>query len=226
MVSKSRLVFDFARRVIDDLATNNVLRGSWAEQVVAFYLGLESWPGNWCYYDLRDADGREISVKHSVGPRPSFGVAMSKWAWDPDLARDDPVTEGWRGGDTQAPQYWCHAYVFAWLDTPNAAPDLDDVLDPERWTFWILSRGEMHRAFGIAEQKNVGRQRIISLKGEPIGGRELAELVRAIPLAERGVPPRRFDPWRKGQVGPPVLPTTDVVPSSVEEAAKAQLPFT
>lgn len=225
MGSKSRLTLDFARRMIDDLATNNVLRGSWAEQLVAFYLDIEAWPGNWCYYDLRDAHGRDISVKHSVGPRPNFKVAMSQWAWDPDLARDDPRTEGWRGGDTNPPQYWCHAYVLAWLDASTATPQLDDVLDADRWRFWVLSRGEMHRAFGISEQKNAGGRRLAVLKGDANHGRELARLVSVIPLTEDGVPPRRFDPWVRGQVGPPVIPTAEVVPTSVEAAVARQLRF-
>lgn len=215
MTSKSTLALDFARRMIDDLATNNVLRGSWAEQIVAFYLGIESWPGNWCYYDLRDADDRDISVKHSVGHRPSFGVAMSRWAWDPDLAREDPRTEGWRGGDAASPQYWCHAYVFAWLEAPTSTPALDQVLDPGCWTFWVLSRGEMIRAFGTSTQKTVGAQRLVAMKDSPIAGEEMAQLVRRIPLDERDVPPRRLDPWVSGPVGPPVVATSDVVPASV-----------
>ncbi len=212
--------------MIDDLASNNVLRGSWAEQIVAFYLDIETWPGNWCYYDLRDVNGRDISVKHSVGPRPTFKVAMSRWAWDPDLARDDPRTEGWRGGDTNPPQYWCHAYVLAWLNAPTATPHLDDVLDADRWRFWVLSRGEMHRSFGISEQKNVGAGRLGALKGAAAHGRELAGLVSDVSLVDDGVPPRRFDPWARGHVGPPVIPTAEVVPASVEASVTGQLRLT
>jgi len=200
--------------MIDDLPTNNVLRGSWAEQIVAYYLGIEAWPGNWCYYDMRDADRRDISVKHSVGPAPKFGVAMARWAWDPDLAREDPRTEGWRGGEAAPPQYWCHAYVFAWLEAQTSTPALDEVLDPGAWMFWVLSRGEMIRAFGASAQKTVGAQRLAVLKGSPVEGEKMADLVCRIPLDESDVPPRRVDPWVSGPVGPPVVATTDAVPAS------------
>ena len=65
--------------MVDDLSSNNVLRGAWAEQLVAYYLGITKMPRNWTYYDMR-YDGRDISVKHSAGSKPSFAVATSGWA--------------------------------------------------------------------------------------------------------------------------------------------------
>ena len=152
MKPTSRLTLDFSRRMVNDLATNNVLRGSWAEQLVAHYLSIEFLPENWCYYDMRDDDGREISVKHSVGPRAKFAVGMSQWAWDPELRTSEPSTEGWRGGELGNAQYWCHVYVFAWLPCESSTPKLDEVLDSDRWTFAVLSRADMYQQFVIRKQ--------------------------------------------------------------------------
>lgn len=152
----SLLTLNFAHRMVSDLASNNTLRGAWAEQLVAHYIGIDDLPPNWSYYDMRDGAGRDISVKHSVGPNPSFSVSMNKWAWDPELRRDRPETEGWRGGEESEPQYSCHAYVFAWLEADSSAPPLDDVLNPDRWVFAVLARSEMYRHFGRLEQRPDG----------------------------------------------------------------------
>ena len=108
MKPASRLTLDFAQRMVADLSTNNVLRGAWAEQLVAHYLSISDLPPNWSYYDMRDPAGRDISVKHSVGPLPKFSVATSQWAWDPSRAGDDSPSDGWRGGSAAPLQYWCH----------------------------------------------------------------------------------------------------------------------
>jgi hypothetical protein len=204
--------------MVSDLATNNALRGSWAEQLVAHYLSIADMPPNWSYYDMRDHAGRDVSVKHSVGPRPSFAVSMAKWAWDPELADEHPRTDGWRGGEGFTPQYWCHAYVFAWLDAPVSAPELDLVLDSDRWRFGALSRAEMYDAFapsGVGVQKSVGLARLRELT-DLAPGDQLADKVRAIPSSDVvGVPPRLMTVTYAEKLGPPVEVVTGVLPEAL-----------
>jgi hypothetical protein len=76
MKPTSRLTLDFAQRMIADLSTNNVLRGAWAEHLVAHFISITDLPPNWSYYDMRDVTDRVLSVKHSVGPKPTFAVSM------------------------------------------------------------------------------------------------------------------------------------------------------
>jgi hypothetical protein len=64
----------FLDRVRDDLVSNNTLQGSWAEEIVAAFLGVTALPGQWNYFDMRDTNGRTISVEQSVGPRAKFDV--------------------------------------------------------------------------------------------------------------------------------------------------------
>ena len=61
MLRTSRLTLDFALRMVNDPATNNVLRGSWAEQLVAHFLGIGELPPNWSYFDMRDGLSRLAS---------------------------------------------------------------------------------------------------------------------------------------------------------------------
>ena len=219
MKPASRLTLDFAQRMVADLSTNNVLRGAWAEQLVAHYLSISDLPPNWSYYDMRDPAGRDISVKHSVGPLPKFSVAMSQWAWDPSLAGGDPPSDGWRGGSAAPLQYWCHVYVFAWLDSPTAVPPLDEVLDADRWQFAVLSRAEMHRAFVLGKvsgQKSAG---LATLRGltQFVGGSELPALVASVVAGdEEGVPLRQMNPSSEVNLGAPVepMPTSDVRPDA------------
>ncbi len=221
MKPTSRLTLDFAQRMVTDLSTNNVLRGAWAEQVVAHYLSIEKLPPNWSYYDMRDADGRDISVKHSVGPRPSFSVGMSKWAWDHELAEAQPGSEGWRGGDAFEFQYWCHVYVFAWLEADSSAPELDIVLDCDRWQFAVLSRNEMYRAFVTGKpspQRTVGLAALRAVT-TVVSGLELPAAVNSITFEEEpGVPPRIMDVTYAAKLGAPVEPTSEVVPEVVAGA--------
>lgn len=219
MKPTSRLTLDFAQRMVNDLATNNVLRGSWAEQLVAHYLGLTDLPPNWSYYDMRDVSGREISVKHSVGPRASFVVTMNQWAWDHELHAAQPVTEGWRGGEAAEPQYWCHAYVFAWLDCDSSAPSLDIVLNSELWMFATLSRADMYRNFVLRRaqpQKSIGLSGLRGLTSF-VHGSELAASVGRIRTTDTdGVPPRRMDIRPVPGIGEPVeVGEAVVLPESV-----------
>jgi hypothetical protein len=144
MRSLTRLTLDFAQRLVKDLATNNVLRGAWAEQLVAHHLDIDpdELPVNWSYYDMRYADRRDISVKQSVGPNPKWSVKMSEWAWDPQLPE-----QHFLGGPDVGAQYWCDVYVFAWLEAEGSTPELDHVLDASRWRYAVLSRQAMYRAF-------------------------------------------------------------------------------
>lgn len=219
----SRLTLDFAQRMVTDLSTNNVLRGSWAEQIVAHYLGIDTLPPNWSYYDMRSADGLDISVKHSVGPRAKFAVAMSQWAWDHELAAEHPQSEGWRGGDAVEPQYWCHAYVFAWLRSTNAAPPLDDVLDCERWRFAVLSRSEMYRAFvhgKSAPQMTAGLATLRNLTSF-VSGPELPSRLIADCEGD-GAPPRRMAIVYAEKLGVPVEPADEVVPEAIVDTAERE----
>jgi hypothetical protein len=42
---RSELITAFERRPVNDLLVNNVLRGGWAEKVVASWPGLTEFPG-------------------------------------------------------------------------------------------------------------------------------------------------------------------------------------
>ncbi len=217
MKPTSRLMMDFARRMVEDLPTNNVLRGSWAEQLVAHFLDIPKLPSNWSYNDMRDAEGRDISVKHSVGRKPTFSVAMNKWAWDSDLRLKEPATEGWFGGESSPFQYWCHVYVFAWLKHETSEPDLDVVLDSEQWRFAVLPREEMYSRFaprGEPQQKSVGLATLTEQRF--VAGSQLRAAVSRIPLVTDAllVPPRIMVPWRGSSPG---VPTKTVAPELVPE---------
>lgn len=208
MGSSHTLVLDFARRMVDDLATNNVLRGSWAEQLVAHFLGAKELPANWCYYDLRDAKDRAVSVKNSVGSRPSFSVAMSAWAWQPE--------SGWLEASGGEPRFWCDAYVFAWLHADSSAPPLDAVLDADLWRFGALSRAQMIKAFVAGRatpQKTTGLSTLRALT-EFVPGPELSELIADFPVVGIPASPTASSP-RSGDLGEPIRIVADeVVPET------------
>lgn len=216
MAPLTRLTMAFAQRMVEDLSANNVLRGSWAEQLVAHYLNIEDLPPNWSYYDMRLDDRIDVSVKHSVGRKPSFSVEMATWAWDPGLAVKSENGQGWRGGLDADPQYWCQVYVFAWLEAEEAAPPLDDVLDAEKWRFIGLSRNQMYNAFVLgraAPQKTAGITTLQAL-APLVPGFDLAEVVRALDLTPgEGVPERRMHATY-GDPGPPVVAVSEPLPET------------
>ncbi|MDQ3475127.1 MAG: hypothetical protein M3492_01970, partial [Actinomycetota bacterium] len=151
-------------------------------KLVAHFLGIDEneLPPNWTYYDMIDADGREISVKHSVGPSPKFAIARREWAWDSRLRQARRETEGWYGGMGLA-QHWCHAYVFAWLPAGDAQPPLDDILDPDSWRFGAGSRADMYRQIASPAAKSIGLgglQRIVDF----VPGSQLRSVVSTFPL--------------------------------------------
>jgi hypothetical protein len=200
------LAAEFAHRLVSDLSSNNTLRGTWAEHLVAHFLGIEDFPPNWSYYDMRDASGRDISVKHSVGRSSRFSVAMSEWAWLPS-PRARPDDGGWLRSADAGPQYWCHTYVFAWLEHDTSTPPLDAVLDPDRWAFSVLSRQQMYERFtdaGKPLQKTVACSALGTESFKP--GTELAALVAATPFVADNllVPLRSMVPWKEGRDASPV----------------------
>ena len=200
----NHVVQDFTRRLVNDLPSNNTLRGAWAEQLVAHFLGITELPPNWSYFDMRDPAGRDISVKHSVGKAPKFSVKTSNWAWDPTLLARNPASEGWYRSLNEEAHYWCHAYVFAWLEHPTSEPDLDLVLDPDCWRFAVVSRGEMYSRFAVdgkPTQKSVGLATLGRETFHP--GSQLRALIAAIPLLPdtEMIPVRSMIPWTDVSAG-------------------------
>jgi hypothetical protein len=226
------LTVEFSRRMIGDIATNATLRGSWAEQLVAHFLGVEELPSNWVYYDVRDRSRRDISVQHSIGPTPTFGIEMKVWAWDPELRKRLPETQGWHRRADHAPDYWCHAYVFAWLEVASAEPPLDDVLDPDKWQFAVLSRAEMYEHFGSAAQRSESARRgtvqkrigLATLKkyANFVPGTELGGLMAAIPVIDDprlpGVLARDMQPHDFRTIGPPmeIEQDSEIIPTPLD----------
>lgn len=128
----------FSRRLLNGLVDDGVLRGSWAEELVAHYLQAEA-QRQWSYFDLRWRT-HEISVKHSVGADARFDVEAKKRAWD--YAHLDATGDGWR--EAEEPAYWCDLYVFAHLPIErDSSPTLDEILEPAAWRFAVCSKADM-----------------------------------------------------------------------------------
>lgn len=131
----------FLERTRQGLATSNMLRGAWAEEIVASYLGIEIFPGAFNYFDLRTAGGFAISVKQSVGPKARFDISGRMNAWDCELADDrrlqDPKGEGWLENASGVPRQWCDIWVLAHL---SGEPDLERVVEPASWRFAVVDR--------------------------------------------------------------------------------------
>jgi hypothetical protein len=218
------LIESFQTRMVNGLVENNVLRGSWAEEVVAYWLDVEAFPPQWCYYDLR-LESTTISIKHSTGRSPAFGVKQSVWAWDPELAQDGEHY-GWRGNDGRQPQHWCNVYVFAWLDEPVV---LARILDPTAWRFWVLSRNEMYLC-SYPGAKTMGAARLRSISGQPSRGEELRNLFarKANTVLDPAVPALDLTPWEDLVAGARCPTTTrDVAsPPQVEIATSDHPPST
>ena len=136
------LVAGFQQRMVDGLALNNVLRGSWAEEVVAHFLQGCQFSEQWSFYDFM-WEGHLVSVKHSTGPKANFSVGRKKSGWAP--GSEGFGDEVFLGNDTDGPQYWCDLFVFAWL--PNR-PTQETVLDVHAWKFAIATKTEMEATFG------------------------------------------------------------------------------
>jgi hypothetical protein len=135
------LLAGFQQRMVDGLALNNVLRGSWAEEVVAHFLQGCQFSEQWSFYDFM-WEGHLVSVKHSTGPKANFSVGRKKSGWAPSSAEFGE--EVFLGNGTDGPQYWCDLFVFAWL--PNR-PTQETVLDVHEWKFAIATKTEMEASF-------------------------------------------------------------------------------
>lgn len=76
------LLAGFQQRMVDGLALDNVLRGSWAEEVVAHFLEDCKFSEQWSFYDFM-WEGQRVSVKHSTGPAARFSVQRKRFGWAP-----------------------------------------------------------------------------------------------------------------------------------------------
>lgn len=177
------LVGRFTDRMVHDLVENSVLRGSWVEEIVASFLPGWTFPGQWSYFDLLHPDGEHtLSVKHATGVKGRFSVVRKKWAWDNRIAGRDGL-EGWRDSEDRPPQYWCHVYVFAWLDGPA---ERERVMNADAWMFGVLSRAAMYSHFDdVPRTVSIQRVRQISQGGIP--GTDLKLAVSAALADDLGI---------------------------------------
>jgi len=135
------LLAGFQQRMVDGLALDNVLRGSWAEEVVAHFLEDCKFSEQWSFYDFM-WEGHRVSVKHSTGPAARFSVQRKRFGWAPSSVEFGE--EVFLGSDAEGPQHWCDLFVFAWL--PNR-PTQETVLDVHEWKFAIATKTEMEASF-------------------------------------------------------------------------------
>jgi hypothetical protein len=178
--SRRGLVAAWTEKQVESLIDDNMLRGSWAEHLVAHFLEISERVPQWSYFDLQDRSGTRISVKQSVSIAPRFAVARTAHAWSPSRGAEGewlPVGDGYG--------YWCDLYVFAWLNRAQSEVTLDEIIDPGTWLFAALSRGEMAELFpGSIEDGVVSGQRTAGLSA--LGrerfrsGRELRSAVDAL----------------------------------------------
>lgn len=162
---------DFRRWALTDLALN-INRGKFAEWLVGKALGVmvpDSYQIGWASYDL-DYGDYKIEVKSSARgqswpqSRPSavsWGIAPSRWRWDPHP--DEPGEGSWARLDP--PQRVADAYVFCCYrpyPLPNGPEGLDErnsgVINLKNWWFWVASRETLHECFGT--NKSVTRRQI------------------------------------------------------------------
>ena len=162
---------DFRRWALTDLALN-INRGRFAEWLVGKALGAiapDSYQIGWASYDL-DYGEHKIEVKSSARGqswqqiRPSsvsWGIAPSRWRWDPPP--DEDGVGVWTRLDP--PQRVADAYVFCCYE-PYPLPDgpdglherNSDVINMENWWFWVASRETLDECFGT--NKSVSRMQI------------------------------------------------------------------
>ena len=175
VVAISNLQQRFQTRLLAGLHTNTVLRGAWAEELAAHYLGDCRFPDKSSYFDL-DWEGTKVSVKHSVGSAARFAVPRTAYAWEPDGTT--PGGGAFLGTGPDSRRYWCDLYLFAWLDLGHKVrvPSLDQVLDPAAWGFAALSRAQMEERFH-PETQSVGRS-VLAEYAPFVPGPELAAAAR------------------------------------------------
>ena len=175
MVASAELQQRFQARLLTGLHTNNVLRGAWAEEIAAHYLGDCRFPEQWSYFDL-DWEGQKVSVKHSVGSAARFAIPRTAYAWEPDGAT--PASGAFLGSGPNDRRFWCDLYVFAWLDLGHKVrvPSLEQVLEPSQWRFATLTRAQMEARFD-PEARSVGRS-VLAEHTPFVPGPELAPIAR------------------------------------------------
>ena len=177
-------LMDFRRWALTDLALN-INRGRFAEWLVGKALGAiapDSYQIGWASYDL-DYGEHKIEVKssargqswHQIRPSSvSWGIAPSRWRWDPPPEDpppyDPPPDEDGVGVWTRLdpPQRVADAYVFCFYE-PYPLPDgpdglherNSDVINMKNWWFWVASRETLHECFGT--NKSVSRGQIAAV---------------------------------------------------------------
>ena len=65
-LSHSEIVATWTEKQVESLLDDNMLRGSWAEHLVAHFLEISERVPQWSYFDLKARSGTRISVKQSV----------------------------------------------------------------------------------------------------------------------------------------------------------------
>jgi hypothetical protein len=192
--NRSGLAAAFAESQVQRLATDNMLRGAWAEFLVNSYLGADL-AEPWCYFDMTWRSIK-VSVKQSVGPTARFDVAPKQFAWDASLK--DQGYEGWRGHKGRPKQHWCDLYVFAWLQVEHLAGlSCDRVLDPKNWKFAVASWAEMGKHF--AHRKTASGKTIDDLFGYVTAPEIAHQAEKSLAKArDYEVPPRDDRPQEDG----------------------------
>jgi len=167
----------FLDRLPRDLVSNNMLRGSWVEEIAAAFLDIATFPGPWNYYDLRDAEGRTISIKQSVGPNARFDVTGRRNAWDNELAERlremDPKAEGWLPNPEGMPRRWCDVYIFAHLPGPV---DAVRVVNVDEWRFAARSRAWLDALPPTVKTQSV--RRLAAREVDFVHGDQLRDQIR------------------------------------------------
>jgi|688.fasta_scaffold261421_1 hypothetical protein len=169
MSINSNLEKQFSERLINSLEHNNVLRGSWAEEITASYLNDCKFSPQWSFFDFT-WNGQRVSVKHSVGKKARFGISAASYGWD-------PYEEAFIGDGKDSQAYLCDLYIFAWLPSNNH-PDLlllDLIRDTSAWQFSWATRFEMMNEFANG-QKTASHSTINSIRAFVHGHQLLSQL--------------------------------------------------
>ena len=177
-VHSAKVMGLFLDRIRGELAANNTLRGPWVEEMVAAFIGITDFPGAWSYFDLRDHDGRSISIKQSVGSKAKFDVSGRRNAWDNELAvrqrLTNPKAEGWLENPTGEARRWCDLFIFGILPGDLTSERVTDV---DEWRFAVRTRAELDALPIGTKSMTVRRLGVIGATFKP--GIELRAMVDA-----------------------------------------------
>ena len=171
-------VLDYWRWFASDLLGNRQ-RGIMAEYLVATALEAAEKPRvEWAGFDVLSQDGDLIEVKSAAyrqswaQQRPSviqFGIAQSRWAWDPE--------EDW-GTELDPPRRFARVYVFCVLgEESDPAPD---PLDLAQWKFYILPTAILDRELRDQKTISLGPLKALARRTTGRGAVRYAELRKAI----------------------------------------------